>query len=59
MWLFFVRNGELADSTFQRALTEWELPPVDLWPVYPAGPVATAKAKAFVSFVENLLAETA
>jgi hypothetical protein len=35
------------------------LPPVDLWAVYPAGRVATAKARTFVSFVENLLSEAA
>jgi DNA-binding transcriptional LysR family regulator len=50
-------EAELADGTVQRALTEWELPPVDLWAIYPAGRVATAKARAFVSFVEELLAE--
>jgi DNA-binding transcriptional LysR family regulator len=53
-WMF---EAELADGTVQRALTEWELPPVDLWAIYPAGRVATAKARAFVSFVEELLAE--
>jgi DNA-binding transcriptional LysR family regulator len=55
-WMFV---PELADGTVQRALTEWELPPVDLWAIYPSGRVATAKARAFVSFVENLLAEAA
>ena len=53
-WMF---QAELADGTIQRALTEWQLPPIDLWAVYPAGRVATAKAKTFVSFVENILAE--
>jgi DNA-binding transcriptional LysR family regulator len=55
-WMFV---PELADGTVQRALTEWELPPIDLWAVYPAGRAATAKARTFVSFVENLLAERA
>jgi DNA-binding transcriptional LysR family regulator len=50
---------ELADGTVQRALTKWELPPINLWAVYPAGRAATAKARTFVSFVENLLAEAA
>jgi DNA-binding transcriptional LysR family regulator len=53
-WMF---EAELADGTIQRALTGWQLPPIDLWAVYPAGRVATAKARTFVSFVENLLAE--
>jgi DNA-binding transcriptional LysR family regulator len=53
-WMF---GPELADGTVQRALTEWQLPPIDLWAIYPAGRIATAKARTFVSFVENLLAE--
>jgi DNA-binding transcriptional LysR family regulator len=55
-WMFV---PELADGTVQRALTEWELPPIDLWAVYPAGRVSTAKARTVVSFVENLLAKAA
>jgi DNA-binding transcriptional LysR family regulator len=55
-WMFV---PELADGTVQRALAEWHLPPSELWAVYPAGRAATAKARAFVSFVENLLAEGA
>jgi DNA-binding transcriptional LysR family regulator len=55
-WMF---GPELAGGTVQRALEEWHLAPVDLWAVYPAGRVATAKARTFVSFVENLLAEAA
>ncbi len=55
-WMF---GPELADGTVQRALEEWQLAPVDLWAVYPAGRVATAKARTFVTFVENLLAESA
>jgi DNA-binding transcriptional LysR family regulator len=53
-WMF---GPELADGTVQRALTEWQLPPINLWAVYPAGRAATAKARTFVSFVETLLAE--
>jgi DNA-binding transcriptional LysR family regulator len=55
-WMF---GPELADGTVQRALTDWRLPPVDLWAVYPAGRVATAKARTFVSFVESLLGDAA
>lgn len=55
-WMF---GPELADGTVQRTLEEWRLAPVDLWAVYPAGRVATAKARAFVGFVEILLAEAA
>ncbi len=55
-WMF---GAELADGTVQRVLTEWQLPPIDLWAVYPAGRAATAKARMFISFVESLLAESA
>jgi DNA-binding transcriptional LysR family regulator len=55
-WMFV---SELADGTVQRALTEWELSPIDLWAVYPAGRTATAKARTFVSFVEHLLTSAA
>jgi DNA-binding transcriptional LysR family regulator len=55
-WMFV---PELTEGTVQRALTEWELPPIDLWAVYPTGRAATAKARTFVTFVESLLAEAA
>lgn len=37
-------------------LTDWALPPIDLWAVYPAGRMPTAKARAFAGFVESELA---
>ena len=36
-------------------LTDWELPAIDLWAVFPTGRMATAKARAFVAFVESVL----
>lgn len=51
-WMF---EPELASGTLQRVLTEWELPPVDLWAVYPGGRMASAKARAFIAYVEELL----
>lgn len=30
-----------------RVLEDWELPPVDLWAVFPTGRLASAKALAF------------
>jgi DNA-binding transcriptional LysR family regulator len=55
-WMF---TPELADGAVERALTDWRLPTIDLWAVYPAGRVSTAKARMFVSFVESLMAEAA
>jgi hypothetical protein len=33
-------------------LGDWSLPPVDLWAAFPAGRQASAKARAFASFIE-------
>ncbi|WP_345817536.1 LysR family transcriptional regulator (plasmid) [Paraburkholderia sp. PREW-6R] len=51
-WMF---SPELADGTVQAVLTDWELPPIDLWAVFPAGRLVSAKARAFVAFVEEIL----
>lgn len=46
-WMF---ARELQDGTVVEALTEWSLPKLDLWAVYPAGRLPTAKARAFVEW---------
>jgi DNA-binding transcriptional LysR family regulator len=51
-WMF---APELADGTVQRLLEPRELPPIDLWAVFPTGRLASAKARQFASFVEGLL----
>ncbi|AIR60441.1 LysR family transcriptional regulator [Cedecea neteri] len=48
-WMF---RRELASGEIQAVLTDWTLPPIDLWAVSPAGRAASAKSKAFISFVE-------
>jgi DNA-binding transcriptional LysR family regulator len=50
-WMF---SPELADGTVQAVLTQWTLPPIDVWAVFPSGRMATSKARAFVAFVEHL-----
>jgi DNA-binding transcriptional LysR family regulator len=55
-WMF---APELASGEVQAVLTEWTLPTIDLWAVYPAGRLASAKARAFASFVEEIMAEGA
>lgn len=52
-WMF---APELADGTARIVLPEWSLPPIDLWAIYPTGRLASAKARAFVAFVEDVLA---
>ncbi|SAL36161.1 LysR family transcriptional regulator [Caballeronia sordidicola] len=51
-WMF---SPELADGSVQAVLIDWELPSIDLWAVFPAGRLVSAKARAFVAFVEEIL----
>jgi DNA-binding transcriptional LysR family regulator len=53
-WMF---SHELASGKVEVVLTDWTLPPVDLWAVFPSGRMVTAKTRAFVAFVEEVLAE--
>ena len=48
-WMF---SPELASGAVQSVLTNWSLPPIDLWAVYPTGRMPSAKARAFAAFVE-------
>jgi DNA-binding transcriptional LysR family regulator len=51
-WMF---APELRDARVKPMLTGWELPSLDLWAVFPSGRRATAKARAFVSFIQAQL----
>ncbi len=51
-WMF---AAELASGDVVPLLEQWQLPPLDLWAVFPTGRLASAKARAFVEFVEGLL----
>jgi DNA-binding transcriptional LysR family regulator len=44
---------ELKSGAVMSVLDDWSLPPVDLWAVFPTGRQASAKARAFASFVEG------
>lgn len=52
-WMF---SPEIADGTIQTVLNDWTLPSIDVWAVFPSGRMATSKARAFVAFVEQVLA---
>jgi DNA-binding transcriptional LysR family regulator len=52
-WMF---APELASGAVRALLTEWALPTIDLWAVFPPGRRASAKARAFAAFVEARLA---
>jgi DNA-binding transcriptional LysR family regulator len=46
---------EIADGTVKAVLRRWDLPPIDLWAVFPAGRTASTKARTFASFVEEVM----
>jgi DNA-binding transcriptional LysR family regulator len=48
-WMF---APELASRAVCAVLTEWTLPTSGLWAVFPTGRMASAKARAFASFME-------
>lgn len=51
-WMF---GPELTSGAVRRVLTDWKLPSIDLWAVYPTGRMPTAKARAFAVFVKQEL----
>ncbi|WP_411389499.1 LysR family transcriptional regulator [Pseudomonas sp. MPB23] len=51
-WMF---APELASGEVKTVLDDWHLPARDLWAVFPTGRMASAKARAFVAYVEQLL----
>jgi DNA-binding transcriptional LysR family regulator len=53
-WMF---AEELASGRVRKVLQGWSLPPVDLWAVFPTGRMASAKARQFARFVEQLMKE--
>jgi hypothetical protein len=46
---------ELKSGSVISVLNDWSLPNVELWAIYPTGRQATAKARAFVRFIEQRL----
>ena len=51
-WMF---APEIADGTVKTVLRDWELPSIDLWAVFPTGRTATAKARTFIGFVQEVM----
>ena len=50
-WMF----PELKSGAVRAVLQDWMLPPIDLWAVFPSGRRISAKARAFVAFIEEAL----
>ena len=55
-WMF---TPELKSGAVKVVLADWSLPPAELWAVFPTGRQASAKARAFVGFMERQLSEDA
>ena len=49
-WLF---APELKSGAVTSVLDDWSLPPIDLWALFPSGRQASAKARAFATFIEQ------
>ena len=49
-WMF---APELEAKTVKAVLTDWSLPPVEAWAIFPAGRQTSAKARTFASFLES------
>ena len=47
---------ELASGAVKAVMTDWTLPCMDAWAVYPSRRLVNSKAKAFISFVEEIFA---
>ena len=48
-------SAELEAGQLVPLLTDWTLPPVDLWAIYPSGRMPSAKARAFVTWFQGVL----
>ena len=51
-WMF---APEIVAGTVKAVLEDWELPPMDLWAIFPTGRTPTAKARTFADFVEGVM----
>jgi DNA-binding transcriptional LysR family regulator len=51
-WMF---APEIASGRVRRVLRDWQLPPIDLWAVFPTGRNTSTKARAFANFIEQEL----
>ena len=54
-WMF---APELKSGAVTSVLDDWSLTPVDLWAVFPTGRQASAKARAFASFMEGQMSDS-
>ncbi|MGF6782363.1 LysR family transcriptional regulator [Paraburkholderia sp. GAS334] len=55
-WMF---SPELKSGEVRSVLNDWHLPPIELWAVFPGGRMVNAKTRAFLNFLEDVLASGA
>ena len=48
-------SPELKSGEVCSVLNDWHLPPIDLWAVFPAGRMVSAKTRAFLNFLGDTL----
>jgi hypothetical protein len=48
---------ELASAAISAALTEWALPGIELWAVFPTDRLVNAKARTFTAFVAQAISK--
>lgn len=53
----WMMTPELASGIVVSILTDWSLPSIDLWAVFPTGRLPSAKARAFVNWFEEQFTE--
>ena len=53
-WMF---GAELGAEKVKSVLRDWSLPPVEVWAIFPMGRQASAKARAFVSFIAKQMSD--
>jgi DNA-binding transcriptional LysR family regulator len=53
----WMMGKELGSGTVVQLLPDWQLPPVDLWAVFPAGRLTSTRARVFIDWFSNSLSE--
>jgi DNA-binding transcriptional LysR family regulator len=48
-------SPELKNGEVRSVLSDWHLPAIELWAVFPGGRMVSAKTRAFLSFLEDTL----
>ena len=55
----WMMQAELDSGQVIPILTDWQLPSIPLWAVYPSGRLPTSKARAFINWFESTISDSA